>query len=72
MFHKDHNYKPGNSLLFLNVKMNFTDYILVGTLIYRIGFCSSVRHSVARKNLQVLCELDSFESLSFYWETFME
>lgn len=41
MFHKDHNYKPGNSLLFLNVKMNFTDYILVGTLIKLEYFCNT-------------------------------
>lgn len=33
MFHKDNNYKPGNNLLFLNVKMNFTDYIHFGALI---------------------------------------
>lgn len=33
MFHKDNNYKPGNNLLFLNVKMNFTDYIRFGALI---------------------------------------
>lgn len=33
MFHKDNNYKPGNNLLFLNVKMNFTDYICFGALI---------------------------------------
>lgn len=33
MFHKDHSYKPGNNLLLINVKMNFTDYTLFGALI---------------------------------------